>query len=117
MQLLLPRFGSEAVKQRIGEINVQLLTFPGCPLADAARVELQSALAECAGIDYEEIDILDPGTDENLRGWGSPTILIDGADITGQPKGDDVGCRVYPGNQGVPLKDEILAAIRRRKRT
>ena len=72
---------------------------------------MQAALVEYGIVEYEEIDILDPATPEELRGWGSPTILLDGADITGQPKGDDVGCRVYPGELKVPPRAEILAAI------
>lgn len=102
---------------RLAEIRIQLLTFSGCPLADVARLELQAALAECGTIEYEEIDILDPTTDNDLRGWGSPTILVDGSDITGQPKGDDVGCRVYPGELKVPTRAEILAEIHNRTST
>jgi hypothetical protein len=94
--------------------RIQLLTFPGCPLAAVARAELEAALAEYGNVGYEEIDILDPGTPEELRGWGSPTILVDGSDITRQPKGDDVGCRVYPGDLKVPARAEILAVIRHR---
>lgn len=93
--------------------SLQLLTFPGCPLAAAARAEVQDALAQCGPIEYEEIDILDPATAEGLRGWGSPTILLDGSDITGQSKGDAVGCRVYPGKKKVPASGDIFAAIER----
>ena len=80
-------------------------------------MELQAALAEYGAVDYAEIDILDPATPDELRGWGSPTILVDGSDITGQPKGDDVGCRVYPGELKVPTRTEILAEIRGRTST
>jgi len=97
------------------ETRIQLLTFAGCPLAEAARVELEAALADCDSVGFDEVDILDPTTAEELRGWGSPTILLDGADITGQPKGNDVSCRVYPGEKKVPAKAEILAAIERRR--
>jgi len=92
-------------------VRIQLLTFEGCPLADAARVELEAALADCGLEEYQEIDILGPETPDGLRGWGSPTILLDGADITGQPKGDSVSCRVYPGSKGVPDRAEIVAGI------
>jgi hypothetical protein len=102
------------VRLRLNDIRIQLLTFSGCPLAEAARAELQAALAKYDAVEYEEVDILDPATPEELRGWGSPTILVDGSDITGQPKGDDVGCRVYPGEKQVPVSAEILAAIESR---
>jgi mercuric ion transport protein len=94
-------------------VRIQLLTFEGCPLADAARDRLEAALADCGLKGYEEIDILGPTTPDDLRGWGSPTILVDGADITGQPKGSSVSCRVYAGPEGVPGKSEIVARLKR----
>ena len=93
-------------------VRIQLLTFEGCPLAGAARVGLEAALADCGMKEYEEIDILDPETPDELRGWGSPTILVNGADITGRPKGNNVSCRVYPGPEGVPDRSEIIAGIK-----
>ena len=92
-------------------MRVQLLTFEGCPLAETARVELEAALATCGITDYDQVDILDPAVPDELRGWGSPTILVDGVDITGQPKGDSVSCRVYSGLGGVPSRAEIAARI------
>ncbi len=96
----------------MSEIGVQFLAFDGCPLADAARANLEKALADCGMSGYEEIDILDPGTPDDLPGWGSPTILVNGVDITGQPKGNNVSCRVYPGSDGVPSSTTIAASIR-----
>jgi hypothetical protein len=87
------------------------LIFDGCPLANAAREELVAALEHCRVSDYEEIDILAQETPEELRGWGSPTILVDGVDITGEPKGDSVSCRVYPGSKGVPDRAIIVERI------
>ena len=94
------------------DVRIQLLTFEGCPLADAARVVLEAALADCGMKNFEEIDILDPETPDELSGWGSPTILVDGADITGEPKGNSVSCRIYQGPEGVPEKSDIIASIR-----
>lgn len=94
-------------------VRIQLLTFQGCPLAAAARVELEAALAICGLEKYEEIDVLGPETPDELRGWGSPTILLNGVDISGEPKGDCVSCRVYPGPKGVPDRREIAAGIKR----
>lgn len=81
-------------------------------MADAARDRLEAALAECGLKDYEEIDILDPATPDDLRGWGSPTILVDGADLTGQTKGNSINCRVYAGPDGVPEESEIVARLK-----
>lgn len=90
---------------------VQLLVFAGCPLAAAARESLRAALAELDLPGYEEIDILDASTPAELRAWGSPTILVDGEDVSGLPKGNSVSCRVYDGPLGVPTAKAIAAYI------
>ena len=86
-------------------VKVQLLTFEDCPLADAARASLDKALADCGIEGYEEIDILDPSVSDEQRQWGSPTILIDGTDVTGQRQGDGVGCRVYSTPEESPMRN------------
>jgi len=91
--------------------HIQFLTFAGCPLADAARSELKVALRACGVEDYEEIDILDPSAPDDLRGWGSPTILINGVDVAGQRKGDDASCRIYAGERGVLTSAEIIERL------
>lgn len=82
--------------------SVKLLVFAGCPLAASARDALEQALAECGLAAYEETDLLAPETPEELRGCGLPTILIDGKDVTGEPKGHDFACRVYSGPTKLP---------------
>jgi hypothetical protein len=95
---------------------IQLLIFDGCPLAAAARESLEKALAELQIRGYEEIDILDPATPQDLRGWGSPTILVNGEDVTGGSKGNNAGCRVYSGPDRVPSASTIMAGISRHSR-
>ena len=96
----------------MSDVNVQFLAFDDCPLADAAKTNLEKALADCGLSGYEEIDILGPDTPDDLPGWGSPTILVNGVDVSGQPKGDSVSCRVYPGSDSVPSSTTIAASIR-----
>jgi mercuric ion transport protein len=91
--------------------RIQLLVFEGCPLADAARRSLESALAQIDAAEYEEIDLLAPDTPEDLRRWGSPTILVDGKDVAGAPQGQGIGCRVYASPEGVPSPESIAASI------
>ncbi len=91
--------------------KVQLLIFESCPLADAARRSLRQALAEVGVSDYEQVDLLAPETPEDLRGWGSPTILIEGRELMGGSKGEGIGCRVYSGPASVPTPAEIASAI------
>jgi mercuric ion transport protein len=92
--------------------TIQLLVFEGCPLAAAARQSLRQALDELDLPTFEEIDILDAAVPEELRAWGSPTILIDGEDVSGSPKGNSVACRVYAEPNGVPTPATIAACIR-----
>ncbi len=88
-------------------MNVQLLYFPGCPNVDAARTAIRDALAaEKLDIQVEEIDVEDPAAPGWARGWGSPTILINGKDVAGQTRFDASACRIYAS--GVPS----VAAIR-----
>ncbi len=97
-------------------MKVQLFYFPGCPHADATRVLLRRVLAE-EGLPaaFEEIDVSAAATPEELRPWGSPTVLVDGHDIAGlAPTGSS--CRLYRtagGTQGVPPEDLLREALRR----
>ncbi len=97
----------------MNELSIQFLAFDGCPLAEAARRSLEQALAEVRLGSYEEIDILDPDTPEDIRGWGSPTILVNGKDVSGNPKGNSVGCRIYPDPDRVPSPESIVQCIKR----
>ncbi|MFQ5609662.1 MAG: hypothetical protein ACE5F8_05265 [Woeseiaceae bacterium] len=94
---------------------IQFLSFDGCPLAEAALAALEAALETCGmnGKEYDLVDVLDPATPASLASWGSPTILVNGKDVTGQAPGDGVGCRVYDTSDQVPTVESIAAAIRR----
>lgn len=94
-------------------MNIQFLAFSGCPLADPARENLKSALSRCGISSFDEIDILDPNSADDLQGWGSPTILVNGVDVTGQPKGNSVSCRVYDTPGGVPDVQSIVDCVER----
>lgn len=91
---------------------IQLLVFDGCPLAEPARENLKEALTICGIETFEEIDILNSTSAQELRGWGSPTILVNGQDITGHPKGGGVSCRVYDMPDGVPDVQSIVNSLR-----
>jgi len=90
--------------------KVQLLFFPGCPNVDATRAALREALAaENLALPIEDIDMEDPLAPEWARGWGSPTILIDGEDLDNQAASGAPACRVYPN--GAPSVEVIRARI------
>jgi hypothetical protein len=94
-------------------MKIHLLYFAGCPNLDRARDALREALAAegiDSDVDVDEIDIHDPGAPAWARGWGSPTILIDGADVAGLAPASASSCRLYAG--GAPGVDAIRKRIR-----
>jgi hypothetical protein len=95
---------------------VQLIYFPGCPHIEATRKALHDVLLELAGRPDEvlEVDLTARDTPAHLRGWGSPTILIDGVDIEGA-SANGSSCRVYRRSDGggAPSRALIRAALLR----
>lgn len=91
-------------------MKIQLLYFPGCPNVDATRAALHDALAsEKLDLPIEEVDVEDPEAPDWARGWGSPTILIDGKEIYDQESSGAPACRVYVG--GAPTVEVIRSRI------
>lgn len=92
-------------------MTVQLLHFEGCPNVDAARTALREALAfEKVDVRVEEIDVEGTDAPEWARGWGSPTILIDGQDVMGQTRSSGSSCcRLYA--DGAPSTEAIRARV------
>jgi len=97
-------------------MRIQLLYFEGCPHVEETRVVLRSALAACAipDVTVEELDVEAATTPSDLRGWGSPTILVDGVDLLGERSATGMACRVYPGAElsGVPPRELIELRLR-----
>jgi len=91
-------------------VKVQLIYFVGCPHLEATREALRSALSACALTDVavEELDADAAATPPEFRDWGSPTILIDGADIAGAERPTGLGCRIYPGGGAPGLPPRYL---------
>ena len=99
-------------------MRVQLLTFGDCPNAPVARDLLVRTLDSFgAPAHVEEVDTSSPNTPEHLRGWGSPTILIDGVDVEGAAAHGGDCCRLYRNAEGrtgnAPSEQLIRAAITR----
>ncbi len=88
---------------------IELVYFTGCPHVDAARAALRTAL-DAAGLpaQWREWDQTHPQTPVHLQGYGSPTVLVDGADVTGKPiPNAGRACRA----DGVPRSTAIAAAL------
>jgi len=97
-------------------MKIQLLYFEGCPNLEPARDALRAALAaERLDLQVEEIDVSAPDAPDWARGWGSPTILIDGTDLTGAARATGASCRLYTG--GTPAVEELRARIVAARRT
>ena len=104
--------------KRLINPRIAFLSFDGCPLAPRARSNLSAAIGILGSefeVDYKEIDLLSDASADDLKRWGSPTILINGEDVMGSTQGDACGCRIYASEGGVPTTIEILNAIRKVK--
>jgi mercuric ion transport protein len=96
-------------------MKIELLYFQGCPNLEAARGALRQALAaERVDAGVVEIDLEAADSPEWARGWGSPTILIDGNELTGATPSSGATCRLYEA--GAPTVDEIRAGVRAARR-
>ena len=78
---------------------IQLLSVPNCPLVAKVRDTLNACLAKTHILATVE---------ELVRDYNSPTLLVNGFDVTGQPSGPDghASCRL-----DLPNREQILAAI------
>lgn len=91
------------------EQTIELVYFEGCPHAQPAREALESALATAGRAQsWTEWDLADPAVPERVKRYGSPTVLVDGADVTGEGPGvSAMACRA----DGAPEVDAILRAL------
>ena len=65
-------------------MKVELIYFDGCPNAAQARENLREAIRTSGqDLTWSEWDLMDPSTPADFRRFGSPTILVDGEDVTG----------------------------------
>ena len=89
--------------------RVELLFDDDCPNAEAARVALRETL-QAQNLPPEWVEA--PARD---RGYGSPTVLVDGQDVAGAQPNDAPACRVYADADGcfsgAPPVDQIGAAL------
>ncbi|MGH7714350.1 MAG: thioredoxin family protein [Gemmatimonadaceae bacterium] len=101
---------------------VDLIFDVDCPNVDEARTLLRTALTETGySATWREWDREAPETPAALRGLGSPTILVNGTDVSGgadssAPADRANCCRVYRNGErlrGVPALSTVILALRR----
>lgn len=83
-----------------GTHTVQLQRVPDCPRADRVRELMRSAAAACGMV----VEL-----DELIGEYPSPTVLVDGRDVTGVSPAEGASCRL-----DLPTEDQIRAALQRR---
>lgn len=95
---------------------IELIFDPDCPNIPAARDYLRRALLT-RGLPrlWVVLDRQSPGCPPHARRFGSPTVLINGRDVAGEPPSDAPGCRLYFDSHGrrhgAPPVATILAAL------
>jgi len=104
-------------------MKVELIYEKTCPNIQAAREQLIKAFTQ-AGITphWSEWESNEPETPDYARAYGSPTILVEGKDVSGEQSTDTpVCCRVYLGtdskNRGIPALSDIVNALQAQKKT
>ena len=96
--------------------TVEFVYEKSCPNIAAARKQLIAAFG-AAGVApaWSEWEVGAPDTPDHVRSYGSPTILVDGKDVSGLPLEEASSCcRIYTLDgdaRGVPPLDQIVAAL------
>lgn len=93
--------------------TVDLVYSLDCPNVAAARENLLQGFAR-AGLAprWREHRIGDPDAPAHVRGFGSPTVLVDGKDVVGDQPVAETCCRLYDGNRHAPGVEAITRALR-----
>ncbi len=89
--------------------KIELIYFEGCPNAEPSRINLRQAISALdLSADWQEWEQGDPQVPEYVKQHGSPTVLINGRDVSGVEAGvGGAACRA----DGAPSADAIRAAL------
>ena len=92
--------------------RVELLYFPDCPHVERRVRSSQRPRGRGLPSTWTEHDVCDYRAGR-FRGYGSPTILVDGLDVMGAPRGDGQACRLYVGTElpGAPPLRALVHAL------
>lgn len=96
---------------------IELIYEKTCPNIDKARAALLAALMQFGrNPRWHEWEQNDPAAPLVARRFGSPTILVDGRDVAGEPPSEELPrCRLYADEdgriRGAPTVANIVAAL------
>ena len=90
--------------------RIELVYFEGCPNALQARDSIRAAIEVSERpLEWSEWDLMAESTPEDFRRYGSPTVLIDGHDVTGEgASAVAMACRA----DGAPSVSSIAERLR-----
>lgn len=89
-------------------MRVELVYFTGCPNVARARELVRRCLEQCGfGWAMVEMNTDDPSTPATYRRFASPTVLVDGVDVSAATSNDAPACRL-----DLPSETDLIAAIR-----
>ncbi len=88
------------------DTTIELIHFKGCPNVGATRENLLEALGTH---EWTEWDLEAPDAPDRVRRYGSPTVLVNGVDVTGTTEGPvGLACSA----DGAPSVEAILEALK-----
>jgi hypothetical protein len=92
-------------------MQIDLVYFEGCPHAASAREQLRDALVSLgSSAGWSEWDTGAPATPDHLRGYSSPTILVNGLDVERKEPTSGAGCALGGGPSLEVLRAALTAA-------
>jgi mercuric ion transport protein len=99
-------------------VRIELIYEKTCPNIDIARNQLLRACGK-VGVTphWQEWEVSTPETPDYARRYGSPTILVNGQDVSGEPPSDNNNCcRLYDqpdgGTRGAPALVDVVRALK-----
>lgn len=89
-------------------VTIELIFFDGCPNVPVTRDRVREALTVTGTkVEVKEWDQNDPEAPPHVRQYGSPTVLVNGRDVTGV----NAGVAAAACRSGAPSVDAIRRAI------
>ena len=99
-------------------MNIELITDADCPNVEATRAVLREAL-DALGLSrgWTEWDRGAESSPPYARCYGSPTVLVNGIDVSGESGAADGNCcRIYQDEAGkffgVPSRESVVEALK-----